>query len=272
MPNNKPAVDSPKDTIPSDLGVNAEILSSYKDSIPRHVAIIMDGNGRWAKRRGLMRLKGHHEGATSVRRIVESCRYLNIETLTLYAFSTQNWERPEGEVSGLMKLFGIYLKKERARLLRNGIRLQVIGDREKLSSSLLERIEALEEESRENTGMLLQVAVSYGGREEILDATRKIARAIRSGELREGQISEELFSRYLYTSGVPDPDLVIRTSGEFRISNFLLWQIAYSEIYITDVLWPDFGESELIEALSSYHARERRFGKTGAQVSGPADN
>jgi undecaprenyl diphosphate synthase len=251
----------------ADLSVDAEVLSNYGGVIPNHVAIIMDGNGRWAQQRGMVRIKGHHEGAHSVRRIVEACRYLNVGVLTLYAFSTQNWGRPQSEVSGLMKLFGIYIKKERERLLRNGIRLRVIGDREALSKGLRKSIESLEEASKDNTGMLLQVAVSYGGREEILAATRQIARAVRAGELEPDEITEASFGRYLYTGAAPDPDLVIRTSGEFRISNFLLWQIAYSEIYVSDVLWPDFDEARLIEAFSSFASRERRFGMTGEQVS-----
>lgn len=264
--------DNPEQTPPKtsdderDLSIDAEILSSYTGKTPKHVAIIMDGNGRWAQQRGMMRLKGHHEGAHSVRRIVEACRYLNIEVLTLYAFSTQNWSRPQSEVSGLMKLFGIYIRKERQRLLKNGIRLRVIGDREALSKKLRESIESLESESEDNTGMLLQVAVSYGGREEILAATRKIAHAVRAGELEPDEINEATFGRHLYTGGEPDPDLVIRTSGEFRISNFLLWQIAYSEIYVSDVMWPDFDESRLIEAFAAFGQRERRFGKTGEQI------
>lgn len=250
-----------------ELSVSAQILSAYEGKIPNHVAIIMDGNGRWAQQRGMIRIKGHHEGAHSVRRMVEACRYLNVGVLTLYAFSTQNWERPESEVSGLMKLFGIYIRKERNRLLKNGIRLRVIGDREALSKGLRESIESLEEASKDNTGMLLQVAVSYGGREEILAATRDIARAVRAGELEPDDITEEIFGQHLYTGGEPDPDLVIRTSGEFRLSNFLLWQVAYSEIYVSDVLWPDFDESRLIEAFSAFSNRERRFGKTGEQIN-----
>src|SRR5690554_1958133 len=258
---------TPTDAHERDLSIDAQILSNYRGKIPNHVAIIMDGNGRWAQQRGMMRLKGHHEGAHSVRRIVEACRYLNVGVLTLYAFSTQNWSRPESEVSGLMKLFGIYIRKERNRLLKNGIRLRVIGDREALSKSLRSSIESLEAASKENTGMLLQVAVSYGGREEILAATRKIAEAVRAGELEPDDINEATFGRHLYTGGGPDPDLVIRTSGEFRISNFLLWQIAYSEIYVSDVMWPDFDESRLLEAFCAFGDRERRFGKTGEQIN-----
>lgn len=251
----------------SSLTINEALLSSYDGSIPAHVAVIMDGNGRWAARQGLMRIKGHQEGANAVRTTVESCRYLGVEILTLYAFSSQNWGRPTGEVSGLMTLFDLYIKKERKRLLENGIRLQVIGDRARLSAKLQKAIGKLEEASAENTGMILQVAVSYGGREEILRATRKIAEAVQAGELQPDEIDEEVFARHLYTESRPDPDLVIRTSGECRISNFLLWQMAYSEIFITETLWPDFNEENLLEAFRDFGTRQRRFGKTGEQVN-----
>ena len=249
------------------LTVNEELLATYDGVVPAHLAVIMDGNGRWATQRGLMRIKGHHQGANAVRTTVESCRYLGVEILTLYAFSSQNWGRPSGEVSGLMTLFDVYIKKERKRLLENGIRLQVIGDRTRLSSKLQKAIASLEEESAENDGMLLQVAVSYGGREEILHATCEIARAIQTGTLQPDEIDEELFGRHLFTAGGPDPDLVIRTSGEFRVSNFLLWQIAYSEFFITETLWPDFAEADLLAAFEDFSQRQRRFGKTAEQVS-----
>ncbi len=251
----------------SDLTVDEHLLADYEGAVPRHVAIIMDGNGRWAQQRGMRRIRGHHEGANSVRRVVESCRYLGVDALTLYAFSTQNWGRPQDEVSGLMTLFNVYIKRERERLLRNDIRLRVIGNRQDLSKRLRKAIEDLEEASADNKGMLLQVAVSYGGREEILQAARHIARDVRQGQLDPDDISEELFSSYLYTREAPDPDLVVRTSGELRVSNFLLWQIAYSEIYVTDVLWPDFDEAQLLAAFGAFGARERRFGKTGDQIS-----
>lgn len=251
----------------TDLTVDEQLLADYDGPVPRSVAIIMDGNGRWAQQRGMRRIRGHREGANSVRRVVESCRYLGVEALTLYAFSTQNWGRPEDEVSGLMTLFNLYIKKERDRLIRNNIRLRVIGRRDDLSKRLRKAIDDLEEASADNDGMLLQVAVSYGGREEILQATRRIAADVRDGDLDADRIDEATFSRYLYTHHAPDPDLVIRTSGELRISNFLLWQIAYSEIYVTDELWPDFDEPKLLRAFDSYGARERRFGKTGDQLS-----
>lgn len=252
----------------SQLNVDKNILDAFEGKLPRHVAIIMDGNGRWAQQRGWPRLKGHYEGANAVRRVVESCRYLGVEVLTLYAFSTQNWGRPEDEVSGLMSLFDLYLKKERERLLRNEIALKVIGDRSKLSEHLQESIRNLEQESASGQKMTLQVAVSYGGREEILRAVHQVAQDVREGKLSLEQIDEQSFSNYLYTENIPDPDLVIRTSGECRISNFLLWQIAYSELLITDTLWPDFAEAHLLDAFRDYNQRQRRYGKTGEQIEG----
>lgn len=249
-----------------DLSVNEEILASYTGPIPKHVAIIMDGNGRWAKSRGMKRIRGHHEGAHAVRRVVESCRYFGVEVLTLYAFSAQNWSRPRDEVSGLMTLFDIYIRRERKRLIQNQVGLKVIGDRSKLSPKLQRSIAALEEATSQDPKMYLQVAVSYGGREEILRASRELARAAKEGKIDPDAITEDDFERFLYTTGCPDPDLMIRTSGEVRISNFLLWQLAYSEIYVTDVLWPDFDEAQLITAFNSFGSRERRFGLTGEQV------
>lgn len=255
-----------------DLSVNEEILQSYKGPVPRHVAIIMDGNGRWAKSRGMKRIRGHHEGAHAVRRVVESCRYFGVEVLTLYAFSAQNWSRPRDEVSGLMTLFDIYIRRERKRLIKNQVGLKVIGDRDKLSPKLQRSIAALEEATSQDPKMSLQVAVSYGGREEILRASREIARAVSEGKLDPDSISEEHFEQFLYTAGCPDPDLMIRTSGEVRISNFLLWQLAYSEIYVTDVLWPDFDEAQLVAAFESFGSRERRFGLTGDQLEDEDDS
>ncbi|MEM1348884.1 MAG: polyprenyl diphosphate synthase, partial [Myxococcota bacterium] len=210
--------------------------------------------------------RGHHEGAAAVRCTVEACRYLGVEVLTLYAFSEQNWDRPRDEVSGLMTLFDIYIRRERKRLLENGVRLEVIGARHKLSPKLQRAIEDLEAYTCGNDDLVLQVAVSYGGREEIVHAAQKLAGLVASGDLQPEEIDEELFGRALYTSRVPDPDLLIRTSGELRISNFLLWQIAYSELHVTDAFWPDFDEVHLLEALRAYTSRERRFGKTGAQL------
>ena len=226
----------------------------------------MDGNGRWATSRGMPRLRGHHAGADSVRRTVEACRYLGVEVLTLYAFSSQNWARPEDEVAGLMTLFDLYIRRERKRLNKNDVRLRVIGDREKLSPKLRSSIADLEGHLAHNSELLLQVAVSYGGREEIVRAARLLAEAAIRGEIDPSEIDESIFSSMLYTGGQPDPDLVIRTSGELRVSNFLLWQLAYSEFHVTETLWPDFDERHFVEALNAFGNRERRFGKTGAQV------
>lgn len=259
---NLPAEDEPA----GQLTIDEHALANFEGSVPRHVAIIMDGNGRWAQQRGMRRIRGHHAGAQSVRRIVEACRYLGVEVLTLYAFSEQNWSRPQDEVSGLMTLFDFYIKRERVRLEKNGVRMRVIGDRDKLSKRLRGAIQNLENYTAHNDKLLLQVAVSYGGREEILRASQKLAQAVADGELRPSDITEEAFEQYLFTSGTPDPDLIIRTSGEMRISNFLLWQLAYSEIHVTDVLWPDFDEREFVRAMESFSRRERRFGKTGAQI------
>ena len=250
-----------------DLTVNEELLERYDGIVPKHVAIIMDGNGRWAKSKGMQRLKGHRAGADSVRCAVESCRYLGVDVLTLYAFSSQNWERPNHEVSGLMTLFNHYIQKERKRLIENGIRLRVIGDRSRLSKKLQKAIAKLEKDSSVNDEMVLQVAVSYGGREEILRATRRIAEQVKSGEMAPEQIDEQTFSENLYTEDRVDPELVIRTSGERRISNFLLWQIAYSEFYFTETLWPDIREEEILQAFADFGRRQRRFGKTGEQVN-----
>lgn len=254
--------------VTSDLTVDENLLDTYDGAIPGHVAIIMDGNGRWARSRGLPRIRGHRAGADSVRAVVESCRYLGVDVLTLYAFSSQNWERPEQEVTGLMTLFEVYIQKERRRLLDNDIRLAVIGDRTKLPGALVASIEELEDDSSANREMTLQVAVSYGGREEILQACRDIAGEVDAGRASPQEIDEEFFEDFLFTGPRPDPDLVVRTSGEKRLSNFLLWQVAYSELYFTDTLWPDFDEGELLTALRSFSDRERRFGKTGQQLRG----
>lgn len=254
------------------LTADEDVLARYEGHVPRHVAMIMDGNGRWATQQGMKRIRGHHEGAESVRVAVESCRYLGVEALTLYAFSSQNWSRPEDEVTGLMTLFDLYIKKERTRLIENGIRLKVIGDRSRLSKRLQKAVGKLEEQSAHNDGMLLQVAVSYGGREEIVRAVRELAAEVAAGRLDPQAIDADAIDQHLFTAGVVDPDLVIRTSGEFRVSNFLLWQIAYAEFYVTETLWPDFREPELLDAFRSFAARERRFGKTGAQVGPPSES
>ncbi|QED28203.1 isoprenyl transferase [Microvenator marinus] len=249
------------------LHVDEAVLKTCTGPMPKHVGIIMDGNGRWAKGRGMPRIKGHHEGANAVRRTVESCRYLEIPHLTLYAFSSQNWGRPQDEVTGLMTLFDVYIKKERQRLIDNGVAMRMIGDRSRLSPGLLRAVEGLEDATAHNSDLILQVAVSYGGREEILSAVKAIAKEISDGTLRAEDIDEHTVSDHLYTRNIPDPELIIRTSGEFRVSNFLLWQAAYAEFFVTDTMWPDFNEVHLRDALNSFGSRERRFGLTSAQLS-----
>ncbi|WP_462335527.1 isoprenyl transferase [Fusobacterium varium] len=221
--------------------------------IPNHIAIIMDGNGRWAEKRGLPRTFGHKEGADALRKIITYAGKIGVKYLTVYAFSTENWKRSKDEIDALMFLFKTYLKNEEKNIMKNNVRFLVSGRKNGVSSSLLEAIKKLEDKSRDNTGLILNIAFNYGGRAEIIDAVNSI---LKSGA---DNINEEDFSKYLYND-IPDPELLIRTSGEFRISNFLLWQIAYSEIYITKALWPDFDEKELDKAIQSYNERDRRFG------------
>lgn len=221
--------------------------------IPNHIAIIMDGNGRWAEKRGLPRTFGHKEGADALRKIITYAGKIGVKYLTVYAFSTENWKRSKDEIDALMFLFKTYLKNEEKNIMKNNVRFLVSGRKNGVSSSLLEAIKKLEDKSRDNTGLTLNIAFNYGGRAEIIDAVNSI---LKSGA---DNINGEDFSKYLYND-IPDPELLIRTSGEFRISNFLLWQIAYSEIYITKALWPDFDEKELDKAIQSYNERDRRFG------------
>jgi undecaprenyl diphosphate synthase len=235
------------------------------EGLPRHVAIIMDGNGRWAQRRHLPRIFGHKRGAERVRAVVEQCRKLGIGVLTLYAFSDENWGRPREEVGFLMDMLGRYLKTEIATMKANGIRFRTIGRIERLPKGARKWVEKAEEETAMNSDMVLNLALSYGGRGEILQAIKRMAAA---GDLPE-DLREEHLAAHLDTAGLPDPDLIIRTSGEQRISNFLLWQAAYAELYFTDVLWPDFDGKQLLRALIDYQGRERRFGLTGAQVGEP---
>lgn len=227
---------------------------------PRHVAIIMDGNGRWATARGLPRVAGHRRGAEAVRRTVSAAADLGIEYLTLFGFSSENWKRPIEEVDDLMGLLRHYLRGEIAELHRNGVRLRVIGRRERLPVDIVTLINNSEELTRDNSRLQLTVALSYGGRDEIASAARQIAEAVRSGALAPDQIDEACFARYLFTADLPDPDLLIRTSGEQRISNFLLWQTAYSEFVFTDTLWPDFSKEDLLRAVEDFNGRERRYG------------
>ena len=235
--------------------------------LPRHVAIIMDGNGRWAKEQGQDRLYGHFHGVESVRRVTEGAAELGIEYLTLYAFSTENWDRPEEEVKGLMSLLVETIKKEVETLNKNNIRLHVIGDVEMLPVSARNELNEAMEETAKNTGLHLIMALSYSSRWEILRAVKNIAADVKDGKLSPETIDDTLFHQYLCTKNFPDPELMIRTSGEHRISNFLLYQIAYAELYFTDTLWPDFRKEDLVEALLNYQNRERRFGKISEQIT-----
>jgi undecaprenyl diphosphate synthase len=231
---------------------------------PHHVAIIMDGNGRWAKARGLPRVAGHRRGADAVRRVIRGAGELGIPVLTLFAFSTENWTRPANEVSDLMGLLRHYLRHELEELRKNGARLRVIGDRERLAADIVDDIAAAENMTRDNGRIDVNICINYGSRDEILRATRSLARQVAAGELAAERIDEGLFERELLTAGVPDPDLLIRTSGEQRISNFLLWQCAYAELVFVDTLWPDFGKEHLEQAVAEFRRRERRYGGVGS--------
>ncbi|MDL1977791.1 MAG: isoprenyl transferase [Deltaproteobacteria bacterium] len=239
--------------------------NSISPELPRHIAIIMDGNGRWAKKRLLNRVKGHEEGTESVRVIVRTCREIGIEVLTLYAFSTENWRRPKYEVKSLMAILKRFLISELNEMLANSIRFNAIGQLDRLPGDVQAVIRDTMAATSHNKGMVLNLALSYGSRDEIVLAVQKAAADVQNGLLALDDLTPDLFSEYLYTKGIPDPDLLIRTSGEMRISNFLLWQIAYSEIYITDILWPDFRKEALLEAVRHYRKRERRFGMTTEQ-------
>jgi undecaprenyl diphosphate synthase len=236
------------------------------ETIPRHVAVIMDGNGRWAERRGLDRVQGHRAGIEAVRATVRAAHELGVRFLTLYAFSTENWSRPKGEVDALMGLLEHYLAAELEELDRNGIRLRAIGRLDRLPEVTRVKLEEALERTRDNSEMTVVFALSYGGRTEIADAARKLARDVESGKLDPEQIDEKTFAAYLYDPELPDPDLLIRTGGEARVSNFLLWQIAYAELHVTEVMWPDFRKNDLVEAVWDYQQRERRYGLTSAQV------
>jgi len=237
-----------------------------KDNLPKHLAIIMDGNGRWAKQKGLLRAFGHEKGTKSVRITVETCAKLGIENLTLYAFSTENWNRPKLEVDTLMNLLISSLKKEFDTLQKNDIRLNCIGNIDLLPNKAKKELLTVIGNTKDNKRMTLTLALSYGSREELLHAIKIISRKVKNNIISVDNIDESIINQHLYTHDLPDVDLVIRTSGEHRISNFLLWQIAYAEFYFTDVLWPDFNENDLYEAIISYQKRERRFGKTSEQI------
>ncbi len=233
------------------------------EKLPRHVAIIMDGNGRWAKQHHLPRIMGHRRGSESVREVVRECRQIGIEVLTLYAFSTENWLRPKTEIKALMALLKKFIRSEMLELHQNNIRVKMIGDLSKLPEDVMPAVREIMDVTGNNTGMTLNVALSYSGRDDILRAIHKLVADRRT---KASDITEDFFSSFLDTAGQPDPDLLIRTSGELRVSNFLLWQIAYSELYITDVLWPDFGKKDLAKALLDFQTRRRRFGLTDEQM------
>lgn len=235
--------------------------------LPRHVAVIMDGNGRWATQRGLPRVAGHEAGADAVREIVRTCAKRGVQVLTLYSFSTENWARPDDEVHALMALLERYLREELQELMQNEVRLSAIGQLHRLPRAVREGLQAVGRLTEQNRGLRLVLALSYGSRAEIVDAVRALGERVARGELRAEDIDEVQIGAHLYTAGLPDPDLLIRTSGELRLSNFLLWQVAYAELYVTDVLWPDFREANLDLAFASFAARQRRFGKTGAQMA-----
>ncbi len=231
-----------------------------RESLPRHIAIIMDGNGRWAQRRGLPRIEGHRHGVASVRRTTEEAARLGIDQLTLYCLSSENWKRPQAELDFLMHLLEQYLIEERSTLLEENIRLEIIGSREGIPDAVLAAMDKTVEMTSHNSGMTLCLAINYGSRAEITNSVRQIAEQVRSGQLAPAEITEELLAANLYTAGMPDPDLLIRTAGELRVSNFLLWQISYSELWITEQCWPEFAEADLHEAIRDFAQRDRRFG------------
>lgn len=239
------------------------VSQALAPSPPRHIAIIMDGNGRWAKARGLPRNLGHRQGIDTVRDVVRACRTLRIEYLTLYAFSSENWKRPETEVAGLMELLRLFIRRELDDLWRNGVRIRMIGDRSKLAPDIMQLITDAEQKTRDNRTLTLTIALSYGGQDEIVAACRRLAEQVAAGKLQPAEITPDLLAANLETAGIPDPDLVIRTSGEQRLSNFLLWQSAYSELIFVDKLWPDFSAQDLAGAVEEFQRRERRYGGSG---------
>lgn len=246
----------------------SEINSSALDMqrLPRHVAVIMDGNGRWAQGRGLARIEGHKRGKDSVRAVVETARALGIPYLSLFAFSTENWERPRPEVNALMSLLRRYLRTELNRMMDRGVRVVAIGDVGRLPPAVRADLATSINKTRDNRELTVGLCVSYGGREDLVEAVRSLAREVKAGRLQPDEIDVGQIDRYLGTAGIPDPDLLIRTSGEMRVSNFFLWQIAYTEIYVTETLWPDFREAEFVRALEHYQRRERRFGRVSEET------
>jgi undecaprenyl diphosphate synthase len=238
-------------------------MEQPRDSIPSHIAIIMDGNGRWARARGLPRTEGHRVGANRVKEIVYACLELGIRYLTIYAFSKENWKRPTSEVTGIMRLAQVFFKRFFDELKKEGVYFVHLGDPEGLSPAILKVIRTMEANNTEERNLYLSIAFNYSGRSEITQAVRRICTLLKRGDLSPGEITEELLERHMYTEGIPDPDLLIRTGGEHRVSNFLLWQIAYTELWLTDTLWPDFTKDTLLLALDEYKKRERRFGGLG---------
>lgn len=242
---------------------SSPMLEIPADRRPRHIAIIMDGNGRWAERQKLPRVAGHTRGVESVRRTTEECARLKIEQLTLYCLSSENWKRPPTEINFLMHLLEQYMIEERDTIMRNNVRVRMLGRRDDIPEQVLRELDQTVSMSQSNSGLWLNLAINYGGRAEIVDAMRNIARLVEAKRLSSRDVDEELIARNLYTAGAPDPDLLIRTAGEMRISNFLLWQISYSEIWVTEQCWPEFEEATLHEAISAYAGRQRRFGGLG---------
>lgn len=238
------------------------VMTKRKDNFPRHVAIIMDGNGRWAKQRGKERIEGHYEGVKALREIIDHSVNLGISYLSVYAFSTENWARPVSEVEGIMELFCKTIEMELPTLNERGVKVKFLTEERLLSHKVVEIIRGCEQSTSQNNSMTLLVALNYGSRSEILQATKQLAQEVKQGVIEVDQITEEIFSNRLFTGGVPDPDLLIRTSGEYRLSNFLLWQLSYAEFYFTDVLWPDFSREEYDIALNVFESRSRRYGKT----------
>jgi undecaprenyl diphosphate synthase len=234
--------------------------------LPTHIAIIMDGNGRWAQKNGMDRYKGHQEGVVSVRKVVEAAGEIGIKYLTVYTFSTENWDRPQEEVAALMELMVIAIQRETEDLMKNNVRLQVIGDIDRLPQTTKDNLDACVEKTGKNTGLTLVLALSYSARWEIAETTKNIARKVKEGKLDLENITEAVISDHLLTRNIPDPELLIRTGGEYRISNYLLWQLAYAELYFTSVYWPEFRADNLYEAILNFQKRERRFGKTGEQI------
>jgi undecaprenyl diphosphate synthase len=251
------------------MGIMKEIDPA---KLPQHIAIIMDGNGRWAESHTLGRILGHRKGAESVRIITKTCRRIGVRCLTLYAFSVENWLRPEAEVRALMNLLLQYLENETREMMDQGIRLTAIGDLDSLEAPVLRKLRETMDKTAGNQGMILNLALSYGGRDEIVAAVQRMVGDALAGKIAPADITRELCAKYLYTTGIPDPDLLIRTGGEYRISNFLLYQMAYTEFYFTDIFWPDFREADLLTAIAEYQRRERRFGMTSDQIGSGQKN